>query len=245
MTAPTTLKFSAAEDALFGELVVVTITALRSAKFSVGEYVGGQADMSCDQQIHTMLEYAEIIDSKLSYRLSSQDLRKHLVNASRFGITLDWLLECFFLTLREHHVLGWDNPLFSYDPFKTPETFAELISALTEAGYVKQSNGANQWIGKARPVLSLMFWGYATSRGAEAREEVTRIMSSLPMHWREMLAKPRSDWSLNDRQKFEMALSNHWYNEKWNETPVRGQRDEVYLRSEMGERASLILALSE
>ena len=250
MSANCPLAFSAAEEGLFSELVVQTITALRldrgrrspaqAARFAIGDFVGGQSDMSCDQQIYVMLECAEIIDHQLHFKLTDDALPAHLANGARFGVDLLWAFEGFLNTTAEWHPDGWEHPLFSYDPFEMPPELISLGDAFAEAGYLSRTKARYRWTTKAKPTLGLICWGYTTERGLETRHELKRIFASLPDQLKDRIT---TDRSCNLHAELEDVLSNHWYNDQWNDGPVRGSRDRVHLRGEMNERASIILTL--
>lgn len=254
MPAANTLEFSKAEDVLFSELVAQTISTLRlsrgrrspeeAMRFSLSDYISGQADMSCDQEVHTMLEFVEIIDSQVKCRLNSDDLPKHLANGSRFGVDLLWLFECFLSVMTEWHPDGWNHALFSSEPFGVSAELTKLMQAFVEAGYLIQLGSLYQWTAKAKSVLGLEYWGYATDRGLDARKEAMKIFKSVPDHWQKRFEKPRKDWSLDDWREMQDALSNHWYNDQWNDSPVRGSRERVYMRNAMHQRILLMLELS-
>ncbi len=240
------MKFDINQDTLFGELVVQTIIMLGPARncekltnpslFSAGDYVGGQADMGVDQEIHLLLEYAEVIDQKLRLRFDAAGLREHLQGAERFGIDLAWLVECFLSAVNEWHPLGYNHPIFSFGPFLIPAEFQNLFAAFAKANYILISGDRVQWTRRVTPIMGLIYWGITTERGADGRNELAAILEELPEEWR----KKFDQKSLKDIDILETVLSNHWYDGSWHDAPVRGSMKPIYMRSAMSDRVFYI-----
>ena len=187
------MKFSSAERALFVELVVQTVILLGPCKvgpdgrgqkrepptsFAPFDYVGGQADMSDDQEKHLMLEFCEVIDPhpQLRLRFDLPKMRKHLEqNAETFDVDLTWVIECFCDAVAQWHSQGWDCDIFSPEPFDVPPEFERLFGAFIAAGYAERSGQFVSWTKKMRAIIGLIRWGIFTENGEEARRELKAI----------------------------------------------------------------------
>lgn len=242
------LKFDAHEDALFSELIFQTIIAQnlgrepervgQAMEFTSGEYVGGWADMSVDQQIHTMLECAGAIDSKLRYKFDTNGLRKHLVGADRFGIDLNWTLECFLSMIDEHHPLSGEHPIFSFDEIDVPVELQPLFAALIKAGYASGSAERAVWGKQFGIIMALEYWAPDTCR-EDVRQELSLIYAGLPADWRDRIGL-MGRYS-NPSSALQYALTNHWYCGTWHDSPIRGQQPGMGMRFSMYSRACYIL----
>lgn len=248
------MTFSSAERALFVELVVQVVILLgpckvgsdgrgrkreRPTSFEPGDYVGGQADESDAQEKHLMLEYCGVIDSGLRHRFRLPQLIGHLEqNAEKFGIDLTWVIECFFGVARMCHPPSLDGEILLPDPFSVPPEFERLFKAFMAAGYVERSGQFVSWTKKTRAIIAVIAWGVFTENGKEARRELREIWEAMPPSWREkVLELPRTSRLFDDLQD---ALSNHWYGGEWHDTPIRGDREPIYMRHCMFERGAYL-----
>lgn len=248
------MNFNEIEDALFCELIRQIIIVMHPARdrgkisdpemFVPGDFVGGSSYYSNVGETIELLSFAEVINAEEELKYGATDLRLHCVNAGRFGITFEWLMERFLDTLGFFRNSKYG--FFSPEPFERPPEFPALNDLLEQAGYLIPFEQRVLWDERMRCCIGSEHWGISSTAGKDARRELLRIFAEMPLHWRKRLTSPIA-WHDDDRLTYdlEVDLSNHWYQGHWNETPVRGTREPVYKRMAMSQRAYHLLWLAQ
>lgn len=249
------LTFSTAEKHLFSELIISIICLLWPSRvdatgrgkklenpltFSVHDYVGGQADMSCDQETHLMLEYCGIIDRNQKLLFNEKTLRTHLnTKTEYFGVDLLWVIECYFSTIIEWHgdKEKFKN-LISPNTFTIGEEFKTILSLFSQNNMVDVNKNKAQWKRPIKSILGIGQWGIYTHNGEQARTEISDIWSMLPDKMQQLIISDVPQQKIFD--EFYEKLSNHWYEGDWHDEPIRGEREAIYMRDMMHSRALYI-----